>query len=224
MFIGQNINTVMYQCQYNSVFDVSNTRLHYGEMDDLCRETLKKIMKHHGHNAYDLATLAKTTQPTIFRFLSGQNDMSQNTAKKIAGYYKISLSQLRGEIPIEWLSGNVVIEKPNQIESPAPSYNNDQAIVPGSDIKRFLFNFINKLDDDKLTVDIVPVIQEFFMIPKKEMEIVKGMIQVLCEKRGITMLLIQKVLSATATATASNVIQLQMTCKREGCLCKTNRG
>jgi len=70
-------------------------------MNDKGISILKKLMEDHKHSPYDLADISGITQPTIHRFLTGQTDMNSNTARKIAAAYKITVSQLRGETPLE---------------------------------------------------------------------------------------------------------------------------
>lgn len=68
------------------------------------RDVLRALMSKRGHNAYDLERLSEVPQPTIQRFLSGKHgDPRSSTLKKLAAAYGVTESQLRGDVPIEWL-------------------------------------------------------------------------------------------------------------------------
>lgn len=69
------------------------------------RDTLKALMKHHGDSEYTLENKSGVPQPTTHRFLKGQNKTANEaTVEKWAAAYKITVSQLRGDIPIPYLT------------------------------------------------------------------------------------------------------------------------
>lgn len=70
------------------------------EMNEKAISVLIKLMEKHALSPYDLAFISGISQPTIHRFLTGQTDMNNNTARKIAAALKVSVGQLRGETPL----------------------------------------------------------------------------------------------------------------------------
>lgn len=76
-------------------------RNNYGYMPKM-RTILKALMKSAHHNAYDIARERGISPSTIGRYLSGKSvDLKPSTVKKLADFYGISESQLRGDLPIE---------------------------------------------------------------------------------------------------------------------------
>lgn len=70
------------------------------EMNEKAISVLIKLMGKHALSPYDLAFISGISQPTIHRFLTGQTDMNNNTARKITAALKVSVGQLRGETPL----------------------------------------------------------------------------------------------------------------------------
>jgi phage repressor protein C with HTH and peptisase S24 domain len=69
------------------------------------RETLRALMQHHGDSEYTLEEKSGVPQPTTHRFLKGQNKTAnEGTVAKWAAAYKVSVSQLRGDMPIPYLT------------------------------------------------------------------------------------------------------------------------
>ena len=65
------------------------------------RNILKHFMAENNDNQRTLAEKSGVTQPTIQRFLSGKHgNPNSATVKKLASAYKLSESQLRGDVPI----------------------------------------------------------------------------------------------------------------------------
>lgn len=68
-------------------------------------------MEIHGDNSYTLAEKTGISQPTINRILTGEHENSRlNTFIKIAEAYQVKLSQLIGEIPLEFDSSGEPVE------------------------------------------------------------------------------------------------------------------
>jgi transcriptional regulator with XRE-family HTH domain len=112
-------------------------------------EILKDLMDSHGHNAYDLEELSGVPQPTIHRILKGEHgEPRKKTLDRLAAVYGLQAAHLRGEIPI-----HATVET-------ADYTTNAHAIVPASSIKKTLMEFINAIDDKKLSPKIIPVIRE----------------------------------------------------------------
>ena len=69
------------------------------------RSILKKVMEARNENSITLSEKSGVPQPTISRFLSGEHkDMRSTTLRKLAPHLMVSESQLRGDVPIDWLS------------------------------------------------------------------------------------------------------------------------
>ena len=96
MFMGNNINTLMYQRQYITVFDLDDTNQHTCVMTTL-RKNLEKEMMLKSWNAYDLANKSSVPQPTIQRFLKGKiGDPRADTVRKLAKGLGTTEAALRG--------------------------------------------------------------------------------------------------------------------------------
>ena len=80
-------------------------------MDEKLIKNIKKLMEIHGDNSYTLAEKTGISQPTINRILTGEHENSRlNTFIKIAEAYQVKLSQLIGEIPLEFDSSGEPVE------------------------------------------------------------------------------------------------------------------
>ena len=79
-------------------------------MDKIWIDILKTLMENAGDNEYSLADKAGISQPTINRILKGKHgEPKLSTLKKFADAYQIKISQLTGELPIDFgENGNVV--------------------------------------------------------------------------------------------------------------------
>jgi phage repressor protein C with HTH and peptisase S24 domain len=94
--MGNNINTLMYQRQYITVFDLEDTNQHTCVMTTL-RKNLEKEMMLKSWNAYDLANKSSVPQPTIQRFLKGKiGDPRAATVRKLAKGLGTTEAALRG--------------------------------------------------------------------------------------------------------------------------------
>jgi hypothetical protein len=82
------------------------------------REVLIHLMRLQGDDAYTLQDKCGVPQPTTQRFLSGKHKSANaETVRKWAAAYGVSESQLRGDLPIESIEGNV-----HQIAQVLPEY------------------------------------------------------------------------------------------------------
>ena len=109
MFMERNINTLMYQGQYATVFDLDDTNQHTCLMTTL-RKNLEKEMMLKSWNAYDLANKSGVPQPTIQRFLKGKiGDPRADTVRKLAKGLGTTEAALRGF---------------EEIDPPVPLYEN----------------------------------------------------------------------------------------------------
>lgn len=75
-------------------------------MSDRMRDILNELMSRKGDTPTSLSKRTGVPQPTIHRFMNGKvRDMKSENAIKIAvSGYGITESQLRGDVPIEWLN------------------------------------------------------------------------------------------------------------------------
>lgn len=65
------------------------------------REILIELMRLHGDDAYSLEAKSSVPQPTTQRFISGKHkSANENTVQRWATAYGISVSQLRGDAPL----------------------------------------------------------------------------------------------------------------------------
>ena len=96
MFIGHDINTLMYQRQCINVFDFNNTETYAKSMTTL-RKNLEKEMASREWNAYVLSDRSGVPQPTIQRFLKGKiGDPRADTVRKLASGLGLTEAYLRG--------------------------------------------------------------------------------------------------------------------------------
>jgi len=108
MFMETNNNTQSYHCQYANVFANKNTDSYIIEMTDM-RKILTHLMAQAGDDAYSLETKSGVPQPTTQRFLSRKHgDPRSSTVRKWAAAYRVTESQLRGDVPIEGVTVDVV--------------------------------------------------------------------------------------------------------------------
>lgn len=97
-----DINTLPYCSQYQNAFVIDNTLPYSFAMKNITATILDKLMKDHGHNAYDLERLSGVPQPTIHRILRGKHgEPRKSTLDRIAVVYGLTAGHLRGEIPID---------------------------------------------------------------------------------------------------------------------------
>lgn len=67
-------------------------------------ETLKRLLFEKNIKPTELARLTKVPQPTIQRIIAGTTARPHsNSLVPIADYFKISINQLKGAEPIDWL-------------------------------------------------------------------------------------------------------------------------
>ena len=68
------------------------------------RKILKTLMEKKGHTGHALEALSGVPSATIYRFLRGKHhNPNPDTVRKWAGAYGITESQMRGDVPINWL-------------------------------------------------------------------------------------------------------------------------
>ena len=90
-------------CQCVNVLDFFNARAYIQTMEPTWIEILRTLMERAGDNSYSLAEKTGISQPTINRILKGKHsEPTLSTAKAISKAYKILVSQLLGEMPIEF--------------------------------------------------------------------------------------------------------------------------
>lgn len=107
------------------------------------RETLIALMKHHKDSEYDLQEKSGVPQPTTYRFLKGiTKNANEATAQRWAEAYGVSVSQLRGDLPIEYLDvandvldddypKNMVFSRSGVAQQPVKEYKTEKTTVAG---------------------------------------------------------------------------------------------
>ena len=128
MFMERNINTLMYQGQYATVFDLDDTNQHTCLMTTL-RKNLEKEMMLKSWNAYDLANKSGVPQPTIQRFLKGKiGDPRADTVRKLAKGLGTTEAALRGF---------------EEIDPPVPLYKNIEKL--NAENRKLIEQMVNTL-------------------------------------------------------------------------------
>ena len=143
----------MHKCQYTNVFAMHMHQKYIAVMSDKMRKILNRLMELKNDTPTSLSIKSGVTQPTIHRFINGRvRNMNSDNARKLAECYGLNESQLRGDIPIEWLDLETSIkeEKPNKTE------NDDLTKI----LKKFGLNKSN------LTVDQLERFCEFLNLPE----------------------------------------------------------
>ena len=112
-------------------------------MKEIFIENLMRLMKIHGHNAYDLADITGISQPTINRILNVKHKMPEyETLREIAKAYNITTSHLVGELPIDW-----------------PAQENKTANSESTMMRENFQEIIRRLPEEKLTDDFIRYVQ-----------------------------------------------------------------
>lgn len=153
-------NTSAYPRQYPIVLAREDTPAYNLGMKKTPGEILQELMDKHGHNAYDLQRLSGVNQPTIHRILSGESkDPRTDNLRRLAAVYGLQAAHLRGEIPIDMLS----------MKNP---------------VKLALLNYINEIDDDKLSPDIITILKEIIEAGRAQLPLIQNLVHVAWEQRA----------------------------------------
>lgn len=89
---------------------------------------LRKLMDSAGHNAYHIFQKTGVHPSTLSRFFSSPDgDFRPVTARKIANFYGITESQLRGDVPIEGME--FAFETPEHLSHDHPLTLDEYALV-----------------------------------------------------------------------------------------------